>query len=184
MSRAPVHVALLRGVNVGGNNKLPMKDLARLVEEAGTREVRTYIQSGNVLFRAPAARARTLEAELAAAIARRHGLRVPVVIRSAEELAAAVARNPFLPGAPPEELHLVFLAAAPTKAAIAPLEPDRSPPDELRVVGKEVYLRCPNGLARTKLTNAWLDARLRTVSTARNWRTVTKLVELAADADR
>jgi uncharacterized protein (DUF1697 family) len=178
----PVHVALLRGVNVGGKNKLAMTDLAELFRAAGCAEVRTYIQSGNVLFRAPAALAATLSRALAAEIERRHGLRTPVVTRSAARLAKVARSNPFLAaGADPDELHVAFLADPPARAKVAALDPRRSPPDEFVVAGSEVFLRCPGGVARTKLTNDWFDRALATTSTLRNWRTVTRLVELAAE---
>lgn len=176
---APVHVALLRGVNVGGKNKLPMKALAALFEEAGGTGVQTYIQSGNVLYRAGAAVARRVPERVAAAIAREHGLTVPVVTRSLAELRDVVAGNPFLgAGTDPKLLHVALLADSPTPAQVASLDPARSPPDELAVRGREVYLKLPNGVARTKITNAYLDSRLGTTSTVRNWNTVCKLLEL------
>lgn len=175
MARTPAHVALLRGINLGGKNKLPMATLVPLVEAAGGTEVRTYIQSGNVVFRAGTAVAARLPAHLTAAIERATGLTVPVVLRSAVELAAAVRANPY-PST--EALHLVFLADQPTAAAVASLDPARSPPDEYRVIGRDIYLRCPAGLGQSKLTNAYFDRRLSTVSTVRNWRTVTTLLEM------
>ena len=174
------YVALLRGINVGGNNKLPMKDLAALVTACGGRDVRTYIQSGNVVFGA-AARVdeKALATKLSERIAADHGLAIPVVLRSAAELARAAERNPFLAaGKAIETLHVMFLADAPDKAAVTSLDPRRSPPDELAVVGREIYLHLPNGAGRSKLTNAYFDAKLKTVSTARNWRTLLALIEL------
>lgn len=172
-------VALLRGINVGGKNSLSMKDLVGMFERAGCVTTRHYIQSGNIVFSAPAALAVKVPAVVAAAIAKDHGLGIPVVLRSEQELRAVVRGNPFLKaGADPDTLHVMFLADQPSKAAVAALDPARSPPDELVVKGREVYLMCPNGVGRSKLTNAWLDAKLATVSTARNWRTVLKLVAM------
>ncbi len=176
------HVALLRGINVGGKNKLVMSALVALFGAAGCREVRTYIQSGNVVFRAASALAARLADELQRRIQREHGLSVPVVLRTADELEHVVRGNPFLRakgGASEEFLHVAFLANEPARSALATLDPRRSPPDEFEVRGREIYLRCPNGIARTKLTNAYFDARLATTSTLRNWRTVRKLLELA-----
>jgi uncharacterized protein (DUF1697 family) len=179
-SAADVHVALLRGINVGGKNKLPMDDLAAVFVEEECRDVRTYIQSGNVVFRAAPALAARLAERVPERIRRRFGLRVPVVLRTARELAKVALGNPFLTrGADQDELHVMFLADAPPKASVAGLDAERSPPDEFVVVGREIYLRCPNGVARTKLTNAYFDSQLETTSTVRNWRTVLKLVELA-----
>jgi uncharacterized protein (DUF1697 family) len=177
---ADTHVALLRGINVGGKNKLPMDELVGLFTEAGCSDVKTYIQSGNVVFRAAPRIAARLADRISESIERRLGLRVPVVLRTAQELERVGRKNPFLAaGADPEVLHVMFLADEPTKAAVAGLDAKRSPPDEFAVVGLEIYLRCPQGVARTKLTNAYFDSRLATTSTVRNWRTVSKLIELA-----
>jgi uncharacterized protein (DUF1697 family) len=173
-------VALLRGVNVGGKRSLPMAALREVCEEIGWTGVRTWIQSGNVVFRAPSAPTATLEQALQDALMARCSLDVPVVVRTAEELAQAVANNPFLPETDPELLHVGFLQGWPTAAAVASLDPERSPPDEFAVVGRELYLKLPNGMARTKLTSAWLDRRLGTVVTARNWRSVLALAELVS----
>jgi uncharacterized protein (DUF1697 family) len=174
-------VALLRGINVGGKNRLPMRELSRMFGDAGCREVRTYIQSGNVVFEAPAKVVKRLSGVIADRIEAELGLRVPVVLRSAEELAAVLEANPFLDRAAEEkQLHVMFLADHPAPGRVAALDPARSPPDEYAVVGRDVFLLCPNGMARSKLTNAWLDRALGTVSTSRNWRTVKKLHAMAS----
>ncbi|MCC6524897.1 MAG: DUF1697 domain-containing protein, partial [Polyangiaceae bacterium] len=173
------HVALLRGINVGGKNKLPMKELVPLFEQAGCRAVRTYIQSGNVVFRAARARAASVPEIVAEAIRARLGFRAPVVLRTADELGELARGNPFVrSGADVGALHVVFLAERPTASRVAALDPGRSPPDELVVRGREIYLLLPNGVARTKLTNAYFDATLATTSTVRNWRTVLALLEM------
>ncbi|HBQ16389.1 MAG TPA: hypothetical protein DEF51_36420 [Myxococcales bacterium] len=171
------HVALLRGVNVGGKNKLPMKALVALFEDLGCEAVRTYIQSGNVIFEAKSTEG--LADRIAARIETEHGLRVPVVLRTAEALARIRDDNPF-PDADPKALHVMFLRDAPAKVRVKALDPDRSPGDAFVVRGANVYVCCPNGVARTKLTNAWFDAQLGTVSTGRNWRTLGKLIELSS----
>jgi len=172
-------IALLRGINVGGKNKLPMKDLVAMFDEAGCVAVRHYIQSGNVVFDAAPALAAKVPALVEKAIDKGFGLRVPVVVRSDKELRAAIAANPFVAeGASPDALHVMFLRDAPAKAKIAALDPDRSPPDTFVVKGREIYLSCPNGVGRSKLTNAWFDTKLATISTSRNWRTVLKLAAM------
>lgn len=179
---ATTYLALLRGINVGGKNKLPMKDLKELFVEAGSESVRTYIQSGNVVFDATAAVAKRIPEHIPALIQERFGLRTPVIVRTAEDLAAVVANNPFLKaGAPEDELHVYFLADEPSASRIEALDPARSPGDEFAVKGREVYLRLPNGMARTKLTNDYIDRKLATTSTGRNWRTVTKLHALMSE---
>ena len=140
------HVVLLRGVNVGGKNRMPMAELTARLTELGCADVRTYIQSGNAVVGAGAALAKRLPTAVAAAIAARLGLTVPVIVRTAVELAAAARANPFLArGADPKTLHVGFLAHAPSAAAIAALDPARSPPDAFEVRGRELYLCLPNG---------------------------------------
>ncbi len=171
------YVAFLRGINVGGKAILPMKDLKRLFEDARCTNVATYIQSGNVVFTAPAKIVKTLDASLTARIKEQYGHTTRLVIRDAAKLQSIVDNNPFLDRSDdPTRLHVVFLADPPT--ASEALDPLRSPPDEFRVLGQEIYLHLPNGAADTKLTNAWFDSKLKTVSTGRNWRTVTRMLEL------
>jgi uncharacterized protein (DUF1697 family) len=180
---AATHVALLRGINVGGKNMLAMTALAKRFTDAGCQDVVTYINSGNVVFRATAALAKKLPAVMTAAIAKHHDLEIPIVLRTAAELAAVVTANPFVAAKVPlKELYVGFLGKAPDAAAIAQLDPKRSPPDEFRVIGGEIFLRYCNGAGTTKLTNAYLDAKLATVSTVRNWNTVLKLHELVTGA--
>ena len=175
------YVALLRGINLGGKNRLAMADLARILAAEGCRDVATYIQSGNAAFAADPNAVADLPGRLAARIAADTGLRVPVVLRSADQMTAVVAGNPFhAAGAAEDALHVMFLADRPDPARAATLDPDRSPPDAFALVGSEVYLHYPAGLARSKLTNAYFDAKLATVSTIRNWRTVLKLAALVA----
>ena len=180
MSSSLKHVALLRSINVGGKNKLPMKDLVFVFEAAGAKNVATYIQSGNVVFDAPARVAKRFGEEIPRAIAERFGYDVPIVLRTAAELAATREQNPFLSRTDDyKQLHVMFLRDRPSPAAVAGLSGDRSPPDELRVIGQDVFLYLPNGVAGSKITNAWIDKQLGTVSTARNWRTVTTLIEMS-----
>jgi uncharacterized protein (DUF1697 family) len=178
-----VHVALLRAINLAGTNRVPMKSLAAMFVDAGCADVRTYIQSGNVVFRAGNAVARRVPAAIAAAIEKQLGLRVPLVIRTAAEMADVAESNPFLAaGLDAGTLHVSFLGDAPAAAKVAALDPNRSPGDKFAVRGREIYLHCPNGVGKTKLTNQYFESRLGTLSTARNWRTVLTLLEMAAGA--
>jgi uncharacterized protein (DUF1697 family) len=172
------YVALLRGVNLGAHNKMPMAALRSLVESLGHDDVRTYIQSGNVVFRSAAKRG-ALAGGLETAIAGEFGVKAAVVLRTERELDKAIAGNPFLAaGADEKTLHVVFLGSAPTKASVNKLDPGRSPPDEFAVGRAEVYLHCPNGFGRSKLSVDWFERILGGPATIRNWRTVTKLAEL------
>jgi uncharacterized protein (DUF1697 family) len=173
------YLALLRGINVGGKNKLPMKDLVEIFIEAGCESVRTYIQSGNVIFRASPGVSARVSGQITTQIAKNFGYRTPVILRTAEQLRDVISNNPFLKaGAAEDTLHVMFLADLPSHVSVDNLDPDRSPPDTFIVRGQEVYLQLPNGVAGTKLSNNYFDSKLTTTSTGRNWRTVTKLLEL------
>ena len=175
-----MYLALLRGINVGGKAKLPMKELSGIFAGCGATAVQTYIQSGNVVFEAAShTAARECVARVTAEIARVYGYPGRIVLRSAQEMRECLAGNPFAgAGASEDALHVYFLADQAEAEAVKGLDPERSAPDKFVVRGREVYLFLPGGMARTKLTNAYFDSKLRTVSTARNWRTVGKLVEM------
>jgi uncharacterized protein (DUF1697 family) len=155
------YIALLRGINVGGKNRLAMPKLVQLFELAGAADVRTYIQSGNVVFGATAAVVKRLPAAVG----------MPMVVRTAAQWRALA--HPF--DAPREQLHVVFLAEPADPARLDPL---RSLPDRFEVGGREIYLHCPNGIGQSKLTTAYFDRQLTTTSTIRNWNTVCALGEL------
>jgi uncharacterized protein (DUF1697 family) len=172
------HVALLRGINLG-NRRLPMRDLAAMLEDAGCTDVRTYIQSGNVVYGATPALARRVPGIVEKAIAERFGFECPVVTRTGPEIDEVVKANPFPEAAvEPKTLHVGFLRDRPAKSRVAALDPDRSPPDAFVVRGSEIYVHYPKGSARSKLTPQYFDSRLDTLSTFRNWRTVLTLQEM------
>ena len=171
----PTYVGLLRGVNVGGKNKLPMAELRALVETLGCTDVTTYIQSGNVVFTsAKAVAATTLEA----AIKDEFGIGITVVLRTPAELAKVVKANPFASG-DQSFVHVGFMAGKPSKPVVAKLDAERFEPEEFAVRGAELYLYLPNGMGRTKLPD-YLGRQLKIPTTVRNWNTVLKLLELAS----
>ena len=167
-------VCLLRGVNVGGKNRLAMPALKDLFGELGFSQVTTYIQSGNVVF---SARDRPDAGWLEAEVAGRFSLSVQAVVRSAADLRRVVRTNPFGHEAP-EALHVGFLVERPADAVVRQLEPEAHAPDRFAVRGGEVFLHLPTGMARTRLVG-YLERRLG-ASTFRNWNTVTALAEMAA----
>jgi uncharacterized protein (DUF1697 family) len=180
--QSQTYVALLRGINVGGKHILPMRQLVEVVGQVKCTNVRSYIQSGNVVFSAPPAVAAKVPLLAGKEIEKRFGFSAPVILRDAEQLAGVVHRNPYLKaGAPDGFLHVYFLADLPRPEAVATLDPARSFPDVFSVVGQEIYLSLPNGMGRSKLTSAYFDSRLSTVCTARNWATVLKLHQMMQD---
>jgi uncharacterized protein (DUF1697 family) len=157
-----------------------MADLKTLFAELGAEEVQTYLQSGNVVFESPtASRARLIQA-IEKQIRRDLGVDVTVLLRTKAQLGKVLAGNPFTKRARSAALHVTFLAGKPSRARVRALDPKRGEPDEFRVTGEQVYLHCPNGYGRTKLDNAYFEKQLGVAATTRNWKTVTKLAELAA----
>lgn len=169
------YVGLLRGVNVGGKNKLPMADLRALFESLGYADVQTFIQSGNVVFSSATA---VQPGTLATAIHEEFGLDVPIVLRTGAAMGTVLRNNPFH-DRDPAALHVGFMATAATPSVIGALDAGAFAPEQFTISGKEIYLYLPNGMARTKLP-AYLDRRLKIPTTVRNWNTVAKLVELTA----
>lgn len=172
-------MALLRGINVGGHNRVPMAELRALVEGLGHTEVRTHLQSGNVIFTSARDPGR-IATEIEEGLVQRLGLGIRVLVRTRDELAEVVAANPLGFVATEAARHFVgFLSAAPDPQRVAALEPADHEPDQFRVLGREIYLWCPGGARDTRFTNAFVERRLGVTATARNWNTVTRLLALA-----
>jgi uncharacterized protein (DUF1697 family) len=172
------YIALLRGINVGGNRKIHMADLRELFAAAGCENVASYIQSGNLVFTHSSTASDRLAVELQERIEVGTGFEVPVILRTAEAWSGVVAANPY-PDAEPMALHVAFLSKTPAPEAVKSFDPARFAPEEFTVVGREVYLHLPDGMGRAKLPPAL--PLIRGTGTARNWRTVLKLAELSAD---
>jgi uncharacterized protein (DUF1697 family) len=172
-----VYVAMLRGINVSGRNKIKMSDLHALFEGLGHTSVTTYIQSGNVVFTS-SAKATGLATSIEQRIVRDFGFDVPVVLRTKSELAKVIAGNPFAK-MDLAKVHVTFLSQKPAAALVRALDGHTSPPDEFRVVGREVYLHCPAGYGNTKLNNTFWERKLKVGATTRNWNTVSNLLDLA-----
>jgi len=180
----PRYVALLRGINVGGHNKVAMADLRQIAADLGYTDVSTYIQSGNLLFAADEEHTERLAADLGRRIAEQLGVRPVVVVISAAELARVIADNPF-PDAPnPRLVHAVFrnddhsksgLAAIAAAVATARASGSR---DEAVVVGRTLFLHTPDGFGRSQLAAQLVASPAQASGTARNWATVTKLMAL------
>ncbi len=159
-----------------------MASVRATLEAAGCGEVRTYIQSGNAVFRHEETDEAGLRDDLEAAIGATAGFAVPVVLRTADEWAATVAANPYpAAGTDPKALHVVFLSAAPADGGLEALDLARFAPEELTLLGRELHLFLPGGMGRSKLAAALTDRTLGAVATARNWTTVLKLQAMLTD---
>ncbi len=173
-----VWIALLRGVNVGGKNRLPMSALTRVMTDNGFEDVRTYIQSGNIVFRS----AQRPKGQLALLVEQHFGFRPEIVYLSHEELASAVQRNPFQPEEG-KQLHYFFLAGSPVVFDTAPLDAVKSKREDFRRVGNVFYLYAPDGIGRSKLAEK-VGRALAGSATARNANTVARLLQMAAECGR
>ena len=178
-----VYVALLRGINVGGNCLVKMETLRTLCGTLKLRDAKTYVQSGNVVFRAADSDPVKLGRRLEDAIEKTFGHRPPVMIRTAAELRDVAARSPFAGRDEIEggKLIVTFLPGEPEAESREKVMALRTPPEELVLAGREMFLYCPNGMSKAKLNLAKVDRILR--GTARNWNTVSKLIEMASEME-
>jgi uncharacterized protein (DUF1697 family) len=169
-------VALLRAVNVGGNNLIKMADLKAICEHLGFTNVKTLLQSGNVVFTAKGSD-KSVAKKLADAIERSHGFRPAIIVRTADEIAGAMKRNPFKAEEKSDPAHLVvvFMAEAPTNGAKERIAAVKVATERLHISGRELHAYYASGQGTSKVTNAVLERALGVPATARNWNTVTKL---------
>jgi len=173
-------IAMLRGVNVGGHNKISMADLRGLCESLGLRGVQTYIQSGNIVFRTDGKNIAGVAREIEDALERKFRFRPGVILRTTAELRDVVARNPFAKHRDinPGKLLVTFLAAAPGTEAREQVLAMKTSGEEIRISGRELYIYFPDGMGRSKVWPA-VEKALKKLGTGRNWNTVNKLLEMA-----
>lgn len=173
------YVALFRGINVGGKNRLPMKELSAVLEALGLKEVRTYIQSGNVAFQTKPRDQNELVRDMGAAIGKSHGFVPKVLILSIEELRDAIVSNPFPEGEKePKSLHLFFLGSSPESPDLERLSSLQSESERFKLSGSVFYLLAPEGIARSRLA-ANVEKALGVTVTARNWRSANAVLQMA-----
>src|SRR5579884_1247024 len=174
MSKPRAIVGLLRGVNVGAHNRISMQALRDICESLGLREPRTYVQSGNVVFRADTDDLPRLATRIEKAIEKGAGFRTPVILRTASEMRDVVRRNPVADrkGVDPAKFLVIFLASAPDAEACSKARGIDIHPEELWIEGREIYMYFPNGLARPKVSWTAIEKAVRVPGTGRNWNTV------------
>ncbi len=176
------YISILRGINLGGRNTILMRDLQSLYESLDFHAVRTYIQSGNVVFATETAFSNhELAHRIEQALAKQYVFEVPVIVRTHAEMQMVVQSNPFIRRnyVQPEKLHVTFLAATPDAARCEAVSAGAYSPDEFVISGTEVFLHCPNNYGETKLSNKFFENKLKVSATTRNWKTVNTLTELA-----
>ena len=173
-------VALLRGINVGSRNRIDMAGLRAAVAELGYRDVRTHLQSGNVVFDAGRRSPRRTAAEIEGQIAARYGLDIGVLVRTARELDRIVRDNPLAElAADPARMLVTFLFEEPERAIVDALDPAAFEPEAFALRGRELYMWCPKGFQDSRIRPALSEKRLGVRTTFRNWNTVTRLAALA-----
>ena len=176
-------ISMLRGINVGGQKRLRMDTLRVIYEDLGLMNIRTYVQSGNVIFDSTHQDRAGVVSLIEAQIKQSCGYQVEVFIRQAEELQRILSENPFLKGrnVDPNKLHVTFYYRAPSETELSKLTTPAGTTDEFALTEMAVYLYCPNGYGKTKLSNSYFERRLGIPVTTRNWNTVNALYKMAIE---
>jgi uncharacterized protein (DUF1697 family) len=176
----PTYIAMLRGINVGGHKAIKMEALRASFVALRLSNVKTYVQSGNVVFGAEIGSVPALSEKIEGRILQDFDFSVPVFLRTAKELQEIIRRNPFLTDTAIDhsKLHITFLADVAPKMALEELQPLAAKPEQFRVIGRQIYLYCPNGYGRTRLSNTAIERKLSVGATTRNWKTVNTLLVL------
>lgn len=179
----PTYIALLRGINVAGHKPVKMAALAASCEALGFERVRTYLQSGNVIFAAPASAPARLGARIGERLSRDLGQEMAVLVKPGRDWKAVLDHNPFLtePATDPAQLHVTFPFEPPPQSALVKLAVLKTGRDRLALAHGVIYLHCPEGYGRSKVSNAILERALGVAATTRNWRTVNELYKLATE---
>jgi uncharacterized protein (DUF1697 family) len=177
----PVLVCFLRGINVGGHAKIKMDALRALFVSLKFEEPQTYLQSGNIVFKTSERNLGLLATRIKRAITKHLACSPEIMLRTVAELRAVVSNNPFAnrTNIEPSKLHVFFLTAQPAKNAVENLRQLAIQPEELHLMGRELFIYFPNGVGKSKLPWARLDKALQTSGTGRNWNSVTKALEMA-----
>ncbi len=172
-------IGILRGINVGGKRKILMADLRSMCEKLGLKDVKTYIQSGNLIFNSDKPNSE-LENDLEKAITKKYGFDVPVIVRTEKELENSINNNPFFnKDADIKQLHLTFLKEIPSKENIEKTLTFNFEPDKFKIEDKDIFILCAGKYHESKLTNNFFEKQLKIGATTRNWKTVMKLTELS-----
>ena len=177
------YISMLRGINVGGHNLINMKDLKQMYEAMKFKNVRTYLQSGNVVFSYNDLPDSKISGMIEKQIEKSFGLIISVIIRNTQELEKIIASNPFLKKGKYDfaKIAVLFLNDLPDKELAASLQNPSANSDEFYISGKEIYLNCPDGLGRTKLNSNFFERKLKLITTGRNWNTICALFEMGKE---
>ena len=175
------YISLLRGINVSGQKIIKMDILKEMFESLLFEHIKTYIQSGNIVFQYKKSENKDLEIKISNQIQKSFGFEVPVIVLEADELKVIIENNPFKDDKTRDIsfLHVTFFSSRPEQINFEPIKKVKSQGEEIALIDRAVYLYCPNGYGRTKLTNAFLENKLKTRATTRNWKTTLELLKIA-----
>lgn len=178
--RMRTYISILRGINVSGKNLIKMNSLQEMYEDLGFQNVKTYIQSGNVVFQSVEVNSDELEQTISDGIVKRFTANVPVLVLEVSELKNILEQNPFLKDDKDDisKLHITFLSESPNKLLVDKIGDSSFLPDEYFIKGEAIYLFCPNGYGKTKLSNSFFETKLKVKATTRNLRTAMELVKI------
>ena len=176
------YVTLLRSLNVGPKNRIKMSELESLLKELRLKGLKSYLQSGNLVFGSDITDPQMVASRIEKAITQGSGLDVAVLVKTQTEMLRIAENNPFfkMAGIDSEFLHVTFLFEQPEETKIKVIESSQDPRDSLRLAGREIYLYCPGGYGNTKFSNTFFEKKLGVAATTRNWRTVNVLANMAA----
>lgn len=174
-------ITMLRGINMTGHNAIKMTKLTDLFRQIGYNDAETYIQSGNIVFTCHNGNIDDVSSGIRKAILSEFNLNIAVITRTSDEMKKIISTNPFLeePGFDPSKMAVLFLEIMPSDAQILKVADIDYPPDKFHINDSEIYVYCPNGFGKTKLYTNFFEAKMKVTGTARNWRTVNKLLEMA-----
>jgi uncharacterized protein (DUF1697 family) len=175
------YISILRGINVSGHRMIKMDVLRQLFTDLGFQNIQTYIQSGNIVFQIKKADQQKLEKKIAKAIAEKFAFDVPVIVKEFDELKKIILDNPFLTDKTKDisHFHVTFLADKPDQVNFNKIKEGQYQADEFHLIDKAVYLYCPNSYSNSKLTNSFLESKLKITATTRNWKTTNELINIA-----
>lgn len=175
------YISLLRGINVSGQKLIKMDALKTMYRQLNFKNVETYLQSGNVIFRDDKSNLSDFATTISSQIKAQFGFEVPVIVFKVDDLKEMIDANPFTNDLKmdPQFLHVTFLASEPKEFDFETITAKKSTGEEIALINKAVYLYCPNGYGRTKLTNTFLEKRLKVTATTRNWKTTLELFNIA-----
>jgi len=181
-----IYITMLRGINMTGHNTIKMTGLANLFKQFGYTDAETYIQSGNIVFTCPNGKIDDVSSSIQKAILSEFNLNIAVITRTLDDIKKIITANPFQeePGFDPSKMAVLFLERRPTDAQVLKVAGIDYPPDKFIINGSEIYVYCPNGFGKTKLYTNFFEAKMKVTGTARNWRTVTNLLDMAEKKKR